>query len=86
MRGILIAGYEASIRATHRLIGTEGVLEVLTERSMRLLNKGQAGWRVVEVPQGEQNEHILTALDVVRQLDEPGHRSFLNVDNAIQHT
>jgi UDP-N-acetylglucosamine 3-dehydrogenase len=86
VRGVLIAGYEASIHATHRLIGTEGVLEVLSERSMRLLSKGEAGWRVVEVPQGDRNEHVLTALDVVRQLDEPGHRSFLNIDNAIQHT
>jgi predicted dehydrogenase len=86
VRGILLAGHEARIGAIHRLIGTEGVLEVLTERSMRLRGKGDAEWRVVEVPQGELNDHRLTALDVVRQLDEPGHRSFLNVDNAIQHT
>jgi predicted dehydrogenase len=86
VRGILLAGYEASIGATHRLIGTEGVLEVLNERNMRLRGKGDAEWRQVEVPQGERSDHRLTALDVVRQLDEPGHRSFLNVDNAIQHT
>jgi len=86
VRGILLAGHDASIGATHRLIGTEGVLEVLTERTMRLRGKGDAEWRIVEVPQGELNEHRLTALDIVRQLDEPGHRSFLNVDNAIQHT
>lgn len=86
VRGILIVGYEASIGCTHRLIGTAGVLEVLSERKYRLCGNGHAEWQEVEVPQGELNEHKLTAFDVIRQLEEPGHVSLLSVNYAIQST
>ncbi len=86
VRGVMFSGYEASIGCTHRLIGTEGVLEVLSERKMRLKGKGDAAWREVEVPQGDLNETWLSARDIIRQLDEPGHMSLLSVNHAIQHT
>jgi predicted dehydrogenase len=83
---MMVTGYEAKIGCTHRIIGTEGVLEVLTERKYRKLGKGDAEWREIEVPQGDHSDHDLTAADVVRQLDEPGYTSILTVDNVIQHT
>lgn len=85
VRGILVVGHDASIGCVHRLIGSEGVIEVLSERSMRLRGKGDGAWKVVDVPQGD-HEHIGAATDVVRQLDEPGYRSILSVDFVIQHT
>ncbi len=86
VRGVFVSGYEARIGAMHRLIGTDGTIEVLGERKMRLRGRGDAEWRTVEVPQGEVSDTFLSAADVVRQLDEPGYTSFLTVDNAIQHT
>jgi UDP-N-acetylglucosamine 3-dehydrogenase len=86
VRGLMLAGYEARIGATHRLIGTDGVIEVLSERKYRILGKEEGEWKEIEVPQGEQSEGVLTAFDVVRQLDEPDHKSILSVDYAIQHT
>ena len=86
VRGFLLAGYEAKIGAVHRLIGTEGVIEVLSERKYRILGKGQGEWKEVEVPQGAQHDWMLASVDVVRQLEEPEHKSLLSVDYAIQHT
>lgn len=86
VRGVLIAGQDASIGTTHRIIGTKGVLEVMTERKYRILGNGNAEWREIEVPQGDVHELDLAAADVVRQLDEPGYKSILSVDYAIQHT
>ncbi len=86
VRGYMVTGHEATIGCTHRLIGTEGVIEVLSERTYRKLGKGDGTWRAVEVPQGDLSDHKLSALDVIRQLDEPGHKSILSVDNAIHST
>jgi predicted dehydrogenase len=86
VRGLIVTGHEADIGAEHRLIGTEGVIEVLSERKYRKLGKGIGEWQEIEVPQGERNEHQRTAADIVRQLTEPGHKSLLSVDYAIQHT
>jgi predicted dehydrogenase len=86
VRGLMVTGHEAKIGCVHRLIGTEGVLEVLSERKYRRLGKGEGEWKEVEVPQGDLNEHKLSAADIVRQLDEPGHTSLLSADCAIQST
>lgn len=86
VRGLMVTGPDAKIGCTHRLTGTEGVLEVLTERKYRKLGKGDAEWREIEVPQGERNEHDRTAEDIIRQLEEPGHTSILTADNALRHT
>ena len=86
VRGILIVGHEAEIGCVHRIIGKDGMIEVLSERKMRILGKNQAGWKVIEIPQEPLSEWELAPLDVIRQLDEPGYKSLLSVDNAIQHT
>lgn len=86
VRGYMVTGHEAKIGATHRIIGKEGILEVLTERKYRILGKGRGEWEEVEVPQGDWNELELAAADVVRALEEPGYKSLLSADNAIQHT
>lgn len=86
VRGMMVTGEDMKIGCTHRIVGKEGVIEVLTERKYRKLGKGDAEWREIEVPQGDKNDHQRTAEDVVRQLDEPGHVSFLTIDNSIKHT
>ena len=86
VRGLLVSGYQASIGATHRVTGKLGVLEVLNERTYRVIGNGDAEWRTIEVPQGAHDEHRLTAEDVLRQLDDPTHRSILSIDNALHHT
>jgi predicted dehydrogenase len=86
VRGYLTAGNDTSIGCVHRLIGTKGTLEVLNERSYRLIGNGRADWQYIEVPQGDLHEHLLSAQDVIRQLDEPGHKSLLSSDYAMQHT
>ncbi len=86
VRGLMIVGNEAKIGCVHRIIGKEGVIEVLSERKMRILSKNHLGWKEVEVPQEPISEWELSHLDVIRQLDEPGYVSLLSVDHAIQHT
>lgn len=86
VRGILIVGHEAEIGCVHRIIGKDGIIEVLSERKMRILGKSQAGWKEIEIPQEPLSEWELAPLDIIRQLDEPGYKSLLSVDNAIQHT
>jgi predicted dehydrogenase len=86
VRGFLTTGYEAEIGAVHRLVGTKGILEVLSERKYRVIGNGEAEWKTVECPQGDLNEHDLTTLDVIKQLDDPTHKSLLSADNAIHHT
>lgn len=86
VRGTMIAGYQAKIGCIHRITGKDGVLEVLSERTYRVRRAGKPDWEVVEVPQGDIHELGLAMADVVRQLDEPGYKSILSVDYAIQHT
>lgn len=86
VRGLMVAGEDMRIGCVHRITGTEGVIEVLSERKYRRMVAGDAGWQEFEVPQGDRDEHQWTAADVVRQLEEPGHISMLSVNNAIRHT
>ncbi len=86
VRGVFISGEDAKIGCVHRLIGTEGVIEVMSERKMRIRGKGDSEWRYVEVAQGPIHDFTLACMDVVRQLDEPGYVSILTANNAIQHT
>ncbi|MDE2125609.1 MAG: Gfo/Idh/MocA family oxidoreductase [Armatimonadetes bacterium] len=86
VRGLLVCGYEAGIGCAHRICGVDGVIEVVNERKYRLMNGSASGWQTHEVPQGELGDHQLSARDVIRQLDEPGHKSILSADNVIKHT
>ena len=87
VRGFLTAGYEAEIGATHRLTGTEGIIEITTDPwKLRIKGKGDADWRYIEAPQGEMWDYALAAQDIFKQLDEPGYVSSLSINNAIHHT
>ena len=86
VRGVLIVGEEAKIGCVHRIIGTKGIIEVTSERKYRTLGNGVGDWKEIEIPQGEKSDLALAMADVVRQLDEPGYVSLLNVNHVIQHT
>ena len=86
VRGLLIVGDDAKIGCVHRIIGTKGIIEVLSERKYRIVGNGHANWDETEVPQGDKSDLALAMADVVRQLDEPGYVSLLSVNNAIKHT
>lgn len=86
VRGYMVTGHEASIGATHRIIGKEGVIEVLNERDYRILGKGRGEWEQFHIPQGDLNELELTAADIVRALDEPGHTPIVSAKYALQST
>ncbi len=86
VRGLLVVGEDAKIGSTHRIIGTKGVVETLSERKYRILGNGESEWKEVEVPQGEKGDLERSMEDVVRQLDEPEHKTLIGAEYAIQHT
>lgn len=88
-RGIMVTGFEADIGAAHRLIGTEGAIEILGDYPfLRVRAKGDADWRGIETKEG-LHEFIAidrACADLLRALEEPGHKPLLSVDHAIQST
>lgn len=88
VRGMLVTGYESNLGAEHRLIGTEGVIELTPESRVRMRGKGDADWRFVELTEGIHGSQAIdrACADLVRALDEPGYKPLLSVDNAIQST
>ncbi len=82
--GVLLTGSPSGIGCAQRIIGQDGIIEVLNERKYRMYTSKGSPANEVEIPQGDLSDHQLTALDVIRQLDEPGHISFLNANNAIR--
>lgn len=84
VRGWMITGHEAGIGVTHRLVGKEGVIEVLSERKYRIT--GRSAWEEREFSEEPAAEHRRSAADVIRQLEDPTHRSLLSADYAIQST
>ncbi len=85
VRGILVSGHEAHIGCVHRIIGKNGTIELLSERKLRISTHQNPAWVEIEIPQ-QKPESFLTADDVVRQLDEPGHRCLVSANYAIQST
>lgn len=85
VRAFVVTGFDSNIRAAHRLVGEGGVLEA-NEGPLRVKARGDAEWRVVEAPSPPRGEHLRTAADVVRQLDQPGYKSILSAGYAIQST
>ena len=89
VRAMLVTGFEASIGAAIRVIGSEGTIEVLWESPwLRVRSQSDAGW--VEYP-SEEGIHSFVGIDracmdLIRALDEPGYRPLLTVDHTIQHT
>ncbi len=89
VRGLLITGYEAKIGCAIRLIGSDGIIEILWDRpSLRIKGKGDAEWRYIEEPEGLHGDIAIdrACADLIKALDEPGYKPLLSVDNAIQHT
>jgi UDP-N-acetylglucosamine 3-dehydrogenase len=89
VRGLIITGYEAKWDCAFRVSGTEGMLELLYSRpTLRVRLKGDADWRFIETKEGLHDEVSIYrgCADLVRALDEPGHKPMLSIDNAIRHT
>lgn len=89
VRGVLVTGYEAKLGCAIRLMGTEGVIEILWDKpNLRIKGKGDAEWRVIEDEEGLHGEIAIdrAAADLIKALDEPGYKPLLSVDNAIQST
>lgn len=84
VRGWMVTGYEAGIGCTHRLVGKEGIIEVLSERKYRIT--GKTTWEEREFAQEPFDEHRRSAADVVQQLEDPTHRALLSADFALQST
>ena len=89
VRGLLVAGFEAKWDCALRVNGTKGTLEVLWENPcLRVRTEGDADWRVIATKEGMHNDVAIdrACADLVRALDEPGHKPLLSVDSAIRHT
>lgn len=89
VRGLLITGHEAKIGCAIRLIGSDGLIEVLWDKpSLRIKGKGDTEWRYIEEPEGIHGDVAIdrACADLIKALDEPGYKPLLSVDNAIQST
>jgi UDP-N-acetylglucosamine 3-dehydrogenase len=89
VRGLLITGHEAKIGGAMRLIGTDGVIEILWDKpNLRIKGKGDADWRVIDDEEGIHGEVAIdrACADLIKALDEPGFKPLLTVDHAIQST
>ena len=88
VRAFLATGRDAQETAAHRLIGTEGIVEVLWDAPyVRVLNASSGGWRVIEQPDNLHGpEGVERAIaDVVDAL-ATGRESQLSARNALRAT
>jgi len=89
VRGLLVTGFEADIGCALRMIGAEGVIEIhWSFPFLRVRGKGDSEMRSIETKEG-LHDHIAwdrACADLVRALDEPGHKPLLSADNAIRST
>ena len=88
-RGLLITGYEAKWDCALRVTGTKGALEVGWDMPcLRVRTDSDAGWRAIETKEGIHGDVAINraCADLVRALDEPGHKPLLTADHAIRHT
>jgi predicted dehydrogenase len=87
VRGLLITGHEAKLDCALRVTGANGTLEVLWNQPC-LRVRTDASWRVIETKEGLHDGVAIdrACADLVRALDEPGHKPLLSGDNAIKHT
>ena len=88
VRGLVITGYEASIGAAIRLMGSEGTLEIGWDSSMTVRGKGDAEPRKVTLSEGIHGDVAIdrAAADLIHALDTPGYHPLLSVDNALLTT
>jgi len=61
VRGLMIAGHEASIGAGNRLVGTEGTIEVGVSNSvnLRFWGRGMSGWQVIPTAEGLHSDDMI---------------------------
>ena len=86
VRGLLLTGKDASIGgATHRITGSLGTLEIWGEKPCLRLRFNSGDWQSMETVEGLHGEVAIdrACADLVRALDEPGHRPLLSIDNAL---
>jgi predicted dehydrogenase len=85
-KGYLETGYQAYIGAVHRIIGTDGYLEVHdTQPHLRYRGKGDSALQTIETKDGLHGGDAITKgiIDLVSAL-ETGEKPLLSGDNAIQ--
>lgn len=89
VRGLLITGFESKIGCAIRVIGSDGILEIgWGPLPLRVLGRGDHEWREVPVKERIHGDVAISraCADLVRALDEPGHKPLLSADNAIMST
>lgn len=89
VRGLLITGHEAKWDCALRVTGTKGTLEVGWDTPcLRVRTDSDAGWRAIETKEGIHGEVAIdrACADLVRALDEPGHKPLLTAEKALKHT
>ena len=88
VRAFLATGRDSQESAAHRLIGTEGILEVRNDAPhVRLLNASSNGWQTIEQPDNLHGPHGVerAIADIVDAL-ATGRESMLSVKNALRTT
>ena len=88
VRAFLTTGQNSHEDAAHRLIGTEGMLEVSWDaHQVRLLNGASGGWQTIEPP---EDRHGLDAIDrgIADLVDSlaSGRKPLLSSKNVLQST
>jgi predicted dehydrogenase len=88
VRGLLLTGYEAHSDPAHRLIGSEGTIEIDWNSAVRIRAAGDAGWRKIDLAESIHGGEAIprAAADLIRALDDPSHTPLLSVDNALRTT
>ena len=82
-------GRRATLGAAHRVIGTEGTLEVgAPDSKLRLLNAQSGGWKEIELPDGPKNITAAVAAAIGDALHclETGDAPLLSSHKAIRAT
>lgn len=91
VHGLMVTGYEAEWEAVHRLIGTEGTIEVEPRDQsfspLRIWARGESDWTRIEVPEGIHGMEpvgrgVIDLIDALRTGREPE----LSADRALRAT
>ena len=88
--GLLTTGFDTGGKATNRVVGTDGVIEVGLGGSapLRIWGKGQGGWRDIELPPGEGKLGDVVGRGVLDLIDalKTGREPELSARKALQAT
>lgn len=86
VRGLLFTGYEANVGIAHRLIGSDGTIEIDWDSTVRIRTEGDTGWRTLPMAEGIHGGEAIprAAADLIRALDDPGHAPLLSADKALR--